>query len=69
MEVAVVAGGAQMCAPPSGRIFVRERGEPITRINISDRRFATVKSLEISVHDHIIVGKDGHASFKGLKLT
>jgi DNA repair protein RadC len=22
----------------------------------------------ISVHDHIIVGKDGHASFKGLKL-
>ena len=23
----------------------------------------------ISVHDHIIVGKHGHASFKGLKLT
>ena len=22
----------------------------------------------IAVHDHIIVGKDGHASFKGLKL-
>jgi DNA repair protein RadC len=26
------------------------------------------KPLAISVHDHIIVGKDGHASFKGLKL-
>ena len=26
------------------------------------------KPLGISVHDHIIVGKDGHASFKGLKL-
>ena len=26
------------------------------------------KSLGISVHDHIIVGKDGHASLKGLKL-
>jgi DNA repair protein RadC len=26
------------------------------------------KPLGILVHDHIIVGKDGHASFKGLKL-
>jgi DNA repair protein RadC len=26
------------------------------------------KSLGIAVHDHIIVGKEGHASFKGLKL-
>jgi DNA repair protein RadC len=25
-------------------------------------------SLGITVHDHIIVGKDGHASLKGLKL-
>jgi DNA repair protein RadC len=27
-----------------------------------------VRPLSISVHDHIIVGKEGHASFKGLKL-
>jgi DNA repair protein RadC len=26
------------------------------------------KPLGISVHDHIIIGKDGHASLKGLKL-
>src|SRR2546430_1922399 len=26
------------------------------------------KPLGISVHDHIIVGKEGHVSFKGLKL-
>jgi DNA repair protein RadC len=26
------------------------------------------KSLGIEVHDHIIVGKEGHASLKGLKL-
>jgi DNA repair protein RadC len=26
------------------------------------------KPLGIVVHDHIIVGKEGHASFKGLKL-
>jgi hypothetical protein len=26
------------------------------------------KPLGISVHNHIIVGKEGHASFQGLKL-
>lgn len=26
------------------------------------------KALDITVHDHIIIGKDGHVSFKGLKL-
>jgi len=26
------------------------------------------KPLGIAVHDHIIVGRDGHASMKGLKL-
>jgi DNA repair protein RadC len=28
----------------------------------------TAKPLGITVHDHIIIGKDGHASFKGLRL-
>jgi DNA repair protein RadC len=27
-----------------------------------------VTPLGISVHDHIIVGKNGHASLKGMKL-
>jgi len=26
------------------------------------------KPLGIELHDHIIVGRDGHASFRGLKL-
>jgi DNA repair protein RadC len=26
------------------------------------------KPLGIAVHDHIIVGREGHASLKGLKL-
>jgi DNA repair protein RadC len=26
------------------------------------------RPLGIAVHDHVIVGKDGHASLKGLKL-
>ncbi len=29
---------------------------------------AIAKPLGVSVHDHIIVGRDGHASLKGLKL-
>lgn len=28
----------------------------------------TAKPLGIVVHDHIIIGKDGHVSFKGLRL-
>jgi len=26
------------------------------------------KPLGVALHDHIIVGKDGHASFKSLRL-
>jgi DNA repair protein RadC len=29
---------------------------------------AVARPLGIEVHDHIIVGKDGHASLKGLGL-
>jgi RadC-like JAB domain len=29
---------------------------------------SVARPLGISVHDHLIVGKDGHASFKGLRL-
>jgi DNA repair protein RadC len=29
---------------------------------------AVAGPLGIAVHDHIIVGKDGHVSLKGLKL-
>jgi DNA repair protein RadC len=29
---------------------------------------AVAKPLGIAVHDHIIIGKEAHASFKGLRL-
>ena len=29
---------------------------------------AIAKPLGLTVHDHIIVGRDGHASLKGLRL-
>jgi DNA repair protein RadC len=29
---------------------------------------AAAKPLGVAVHDHVIVGRDGHASFRALKL-
>lgn len=37
-------------------------------IEMTKTIIGTAKSLGIAVHDHIIIGKDGHASFKGLRL-
>ena len=37
-------------------------------IQMTQSIIAVAKPLGIFVHDHIIVGKEGHASFKGLKL-
>ncbi len=37
-------------------------------IQMTQQIIAVAQPLGISVHDHIIVGKEGHASLKGLKL-
>jgi DNA repair protein RadC len=37
-------------------------------IQMTQQIISVASPLGISVHDHIIVGKDGHASLKGLKL-
>ena len=37
-------------------------------IEMTQQIIAVANPLGISVHDHIIVGKEGHASLKGLKL-
>jgi DNA repair protein RadC len=37
-------------------------------IDMTHTIISTAKPLGIAVHDHIIIGKDGHASFKGLRL-
>ncbi|MDI4666970.1 DNA repair protein RadC [Xanthobacter autotrophicus] len=37
-------------------------------VDMTRRIIEVAKPLGIEVHDHIIVGKDGHASLKGLKL-
>jgi DNA repair protein RadC len=43
---------------------------PLSRadIEMTQAIVAVAPPLGISVHDHIIVGKDGHASLKGLRL-
>jgi DNA repair protein RadC len=38
-------------------------------IQMTQQIIAIANPLGISVHDHIIVGKEGHASLKGLKLV
>lgn len=37
-------------------------------ITMTREIIAVAKAMGIVVHDHIIVGRDGHASFKGLRL-
>jgi len=37
-------------------------------IDMTLRIIEIARGLGIEVHDHIIVGRDGHASLKGLKL-
>lgn len=37
-------------------------------IEMTRKIIEVAKPLGIEVHDHIIVGKDGHASLKGLRL-
>src|SRR5580700_4548785 len=37
-------------------------------IQMTQQIIAVAQPLGISIHDHIIVGKEGHASLKGLKL-
>ena len=57
------AGGGFLHNHPSG-------DPPPSRADIDMTRsiIEVARALGIAVHDHIIVGKDGHASLKGLKL-
>jgi RadC-like JAB domain len=56
----VAAWAWQSCrAPPTPSRADIEMIQPIV---------AVARPLGIAVHDHIIVGKDGHASLMGLRL-
>ena len=55
----------------SGLLHNHPSGDPTPSradIQMTQAIIAVAHPLGISVHDHIIVGKEGHASFKGLRL-
>ena len=55
----------------SGMMHNHPSGDPTPStadIQMTRQIVDIAKSLGISVHDHIIVGREGHASFKGLQL-
>ena len=57
--------------PHSGLMHNHPGGDPTpSRADIAMTQMIVevAKPLGIAVHDHIIVGRDGHASLKGLKL-
>ncbi|MGO9133586.1 MAG: JAB domain-containing protein, partial [Methylovirgula sp.] len=37
-------------------------------VQLTQEIVALGKSLNVAVHDHLIIGRDGFASFKGLQL-
>jgi DNA repair protein RadC len=46
-------------------------GDPVPSradIEMTNRIVEAAEKLGIKVHDHVIIGRDGHASFKGLRL-
>jgi DNA repair protein RadC len=64
---------ASFVPAPAARRFVHNHpsGDPTPSradIQMTQSIVDIAKPLGISVHDHIIVGKDGHASLRGLKL-
>jgi DNA repair protein RadC len=68
-----VAGPGTTFLNPKSIILVHNHpsGDPTPSqadIQMTKAIVAIATPLGISVHDHIIVGKNGHASMKGLKL-
>lgn len=63
------AWAERMIAADAGFFKRLERQtEPAGHIRMTQAIVETAKPLGISVHDQIIVGKEGHASLKGLKI-
>ena len=55
----------------SGLLHNHPSGDPTPSradIEMTQAIVAVARPLGIAVHDHIIVGKDGHASLKGMRL-
>jgi DNA repair protein RadC len=67
----VVKRALELCATAVVLVHNHPSGDPTPSradIQMTQQIVDIAKPLGIAVHDHIIVGKDGHASLKGLKL-
>jgi DNA repair protein RadC len=67
----VIKRAPELSAPAIILVHNHPSGDPTPSradIQMTQAIVDVAKPLGISVHDHIIVGKEGHASFKGLKL-
>ncbi|HEY5067522.1 MAG TPA: DNA repair protein RadC [Xanthobacteraceae bacterium] len=67
----VVKRGLELSATAMILVHNHPSGDPTPSradIQMTQQIISVASPLGISVHDHIIVGKDGHASLKGLKL-
>jgi DNA repair protein RadC len=67
----VVKRGLELSATAIILVHNHPSGDPTPSradIQMTQQIIAVAQPLGISVHDHIIVGKEGHASLKGLKL-
>ena len=56
---------------PVPKTYNHPSGDPTPSradIEMTQAIVAVARPLGIAMHDHIIVGKDGHASLKGLRL-
>jgi proteasome lid subunit RPN8/RPN11 len=61
----------QVDTSPGRLVHNHPSGDPTPSradIEMTQAIVAVARPLGISVHDHIIVGRDGHASLKGLRL-
>ena len=57
---------ARSCAAPSSSAL--RQSSSSDDIHLTHQIIAVGKSLKVAVHDHLIIGKHGHASLKGLRL-
>jgi DNA repair protein RadC len=67
----VVKRGLELSATAIILVHNHPSGDPTPSradVQMTQQIIAVANPLGISVHDHIIVGKEGHASLKGLKL-
>jgi hypothetical protein len=62
-DISAILRTAFSCTAPSGNPTPSQADIQMTKAIVE-----IAKPLGIAVHDHIIVGKNGHASLKGMRL-